>query len=157
MNTNITKTWTISIDADEVFARCSNETLYQSYRRSDAKIDDMVIGEDDKEQFMVYFDAAVAELYMLLARRMEEAPLNAENGSEADGANNVITFILQMHANHDNTILPVLINHCYAYVVKKVLEQWYLTSFGSELERLEINHCLHYRKHPVRRRIGPLF
>jgi hypothetical protein len=62
-----------------------------------------------------------------------------------------------MHDNHDNNILPLLINHCYTYVVKKVLEQWYNADLGSELERLEINHCLHFRKHPVRRRIGPLF
>lgn len=156
MRTNITKTWTIQINPDEVFARCVNESLYNTYRRADAnaKGDTMAMQEDDKGQFLVYFDTAIAELYMLLARRMEETPLREEGENGCCGC---VQFVLQMHHNHDNTILPVLINHCYTYVVKKVLEQWYLADFGSALERLEINHCIHYRKHPVRRMIGPLF
>jgi hypothetical protein len=86
---------------------------------------------------------------MMLARRMAEPSEVAENLS--------VVFNLQMHDNHDNNIFPLLVNHCYTYVVKKVLEQWYNADLGSELERLEINHCLHFRKHPVRRMIGPLF
>ena len=150
MNTNITKTWTVVIDAHEVFARCTNESLYQAYNRmaDNPKGDAVVMQEDDMGQFKVYFAAAIADLRMLLARRM------AESSAEP---NLSTTFVLQMHDNHDNNILPILINHCYEFVVKRVLEQWYHANLGSELERLEINHCLHYRKHPVRRRIGPLF
>jgi hypothetical protein len=107
----------------------------------------MAMQEDDKGQFKVYFDAAVANLHMLLARRMEEPP--AESGM-------TLFFELQMHHNHDNNMLPILVNHCYNYLVKKVLEQWYNADLGSELEKLEINHCLHYRKHPVRRMPRPL-
>ena len=112
------------------------------------KGDAAVMQEDDMGQFKVYFAGAIADLRMLLARRM------AESSAEP---NLSTTFVLQMHDNHDNNILPILINHCYEFVVKRVLEQWYHANLGSELERLEINHCLHYRKHPVRRRIGPLF
>lgn len=150
MNTNITKTWTVVIDAHEVFARCTNESLYQAYNRmaENPKGDAAVMQEDDMGQFKVYFAGAIADLRMLLARRM------AESSAEP---NLSTTFVLQMHDNHDNNILPILINHCYEFVVKRVLEQWYHANLGSELERLEINHCLHYRKHPVRRRIGPLF
>lgn len=150
MNTNITKTWTIEINPDEVFNRCTNETLYQAYNRTEAnpRGDAVVMQEDDKGQFRVYFDAAVAGLSILLARRMEEPPVDSGL---------TISFILQMHDNHDNNILPILTNHCYEYLKKKVLEQWYHADFGSEVERLEINHCMHYRKYPVRRRIGPLF
>jgi hypothetical protein len=68
-----------------------------------------------------------------------------------------VVFTLQMHDNHDNNILPSLNIHCNEFVVKRVLEQWYFVDFGSTLEKLEINHCLHYRKNPVRRRTGPLF
>ena len=150
MNTNITKTWTIVIDEHEVFSRCTNETLYQAYNRTadNPKGDAVVIQDDDMGQFKVYFASAIANLRMLLSRRMTE-PQAQPNLST--------TFVLQMHDNHDNNILPVLINHCYDYVVKKVLEQWYGADLGSELAKLEINHCLHYRKNPVRRRIGPLF
>lgn len=150
MNTNITKTWKIEINRDDVFARCTNESLYQAYSRAEdnPKGDDVVIQEDDYGQFHVYFGNAIANLRILLARRMEEFP------SESNG---VITFTLNMHDNHDDNILPILTSHCYEYVVKQILEQWYRADFGAATERLEINHCIHYRKHPVRRRIGPLF
>lgn len=151
MNTNITKIWTIEISPDEVFDRCTNESLYQAYNRNEEnpKGDAIVMQEDDRGQFMVYFGVAISNLTMMLARRMEE-PSEITNGLS-------VLFRLQMHDNHDNNILPLLVNHCYSYVVKKVLEQWYHADLGSELERLEINHCLHFRKHPIRRRIGPLF
>lgn len=149
MNTNITKTWTISISEEEVFSRCTNESLYQAYNRAEdnPKGDAVVMQEDDRGQFHVYFSAAMANLRMMLARRMGDAPLEPSLG---------LTIELLMHHNHDDNIYPILVNHCYEYVVKKVLEQWYHTDFGSELERLEINHCLHYRKHPVRRMPRPL-
>jgi hypothetical protein len=112
------------------------------------KGDSIVMQDDDKEQFKIYFSYAIASLKMILARRIEEPEVDSDLG---------YTFTLQMHDNHDNNMLPILKAHCYDYLVKKVLEQWYHADFGSELERLEINHCLHYRKHSVRRRIGPLF
>lgn len=154
MDTNITKIWTIEISEDEVFARCTNESLYQAYNRAEEnpKGDAMVIQEDDKGQFRRYFAAAIANLGILLARRMREPLYNC--GCDTDGK---VVFDLMMHDNHDNNIHPILVNHCYEYVTKKVLELWYHADLGSELERLEINHCLHYRKNPIRRRLGPLF
>ena len=150
MNTNITKTWTITIDGDEVFARCTNESLYQTYNRMEESIkgDALVIQEDDRGQFNVYFSAAIANLGVLLARRMD-GPASVVDGT--------VTFVLNMHDNHEDAILPILRTYCYEYVVRQIMEQWYRVEFGSELEKLEINHCLHYRKFPVRRRIGPLF
>ena len=153
MNTNITKTWTISINENEVFSRCTNESLYQAYNRSreNQKGDAVVMQDDDKEMFRMYFANAIANLHMIMARRM------AEPIWDYCGCGNEVTFCLQMHDNHDNNMLPILTTHCYDYVVKKVLEQWYQADMGSELVKLEINHCLHYRKNPVRRRIRPLF
>lgn len=155
MNTNITKTWMVEICEEDVFAKCTNESLYQAYMRTsdNQKGDAVVIQDDDRGQFRRYFDAAIAGLHMLLARRMME-PILDYGCEDYEG---IVVFPLQMHDNHDNNVLPMLVNHCNEYVVKKVLEQWYGTDFGSELEKLEINHCLHYRKHPVRRRIGPMF
>lgn len=154
MNTNITKTWTIEIDEKEVFARCTNESLYQAYNRieQNPKGDGIVMQEDDFGQFHVYFGNAIANLHVLLARRMEEPPHNYTHDGEKK-----IVFDLLMHHNHDDNMLPIIINHCYDYLVKQILEQWFHAELGSALVRLEINHCLHYRKHPVRRRIGPLF
>lgn len=153
MNTNITKTWIVTINKEEAFSRCTNESLYQAYNRlgENNKGDAIVMQDDDKGQFSIYFANAIANLNMLLARRMD--------GPSVDYCGNCddVTFVLQMHDNHDDNMLPILINYCYDYVIKKVLEQWYRIDFGSELAKLEINHCLHYRKHPVRRRIGPLF
>jgi hypothetical protein len=150
MNTNVTKTWTINIDEDKIFARCTDESLYQAYNRTEEnpKGDAIVIQDDDKWQFHLYFAAAIANLHMLLARRMDEP-------ATTDGM--VTKFNLQMHDNHDNNMISILANHCEEYVVKKVLEQWFHADLGSELEKLEINHCLHYRKNPVHRRLGPLF
>jgi hypothetical protein len=153
MDTNITKTWVVSIKEEEVFARCTNESLYQAYNRNgeNPKGDAIVIQEDDKALFRMYFTTAIANLHMILARRMDE-PTWDYCGCGAE-----VIFPLKMHDNHDNNMLPILITHCYDFVVKSVLEQWYHADFGSSLAKLEINHCLHYRKNPVRRRIGPLF
>lgn len=150
MNTNITKTWTITLNEDEIFSRCTNESLYHVYNRMGdvPNKESLVIQDDDKAQALLYISVAAAELRMLLARRMKDGGISTSVG---------LSFVLEMHDNHDNNIFPVLVNHCYEFVVKKVLEQWYHADFGSELEKLEINHCLHYRKKPVRRRIGPLF
>jgi hypothetical protein len=154
MNTNVTKTWIIEIKENEVFARCTNESLYQAYNRADAnpKGDASVMQDDDRGMFKMYFGNAISNLHMLLARRMNEPPCfcGCSDGNE-------VTFELKMHDNHDDNMWTILINHCYDYVVKKVLEQWYGANLGSEAVKLEINHCLHYRKNPVRRRIGPLF
>jgi len=153
MNTNITKTWNITISAREVFARCTNESLHQAYNltRNNPKGDAVAMQGDDMGMFNMYFDNAIAELHMMLARRMEEPPV-----SSFDNDSTGVTFVLHMHDNHDNNMLPILITHCYEFMVKKILEQWYRADFGSAMERLEINHCLHYRKHPVRRRFSPL-
>lgn len=154
MDTNITKTWTIEISEKEIFARCINESLYQAYVRaeSNSKGDAIVIQDDDYGQFHTYFNIAISNLHMILSRRMTDLPYPC--GCDNDRA---FSFELHMHDNHDDNMLPILIIHCKEYIIKKVLEQWYHVSFGSELERLEINHCIHYRKNPVRRRIGPLF
>ena len=149
MDTNITKTWTIEINEQEIFNRCTNESLYQAYSRTadNPKGDAVVMQEDDKVMFKVYFEAAIAGLSMILARRMAEPTVDSGM---------TVSFELQMHDNHDNNVLQMLGVHCNDFLVKKVLEQWYHADFGSELERLEINHCLHYRKYPVRRRLDPL-
>jgi hypothetical protein len=154
MDTNITKVWTIEIDEKEVFSRCTNESLYQAYNRTEEnpKGDSVVLQEDDFGQFHVYFGNAIANLHILLARRIAEPPYSCTCGGEKK-----IAFDLLMHDNHDENMFPILVNHCYDYLVKQILEQWFRADLGSSLVRLEINHCLHYRKHPVRRRIGPLF
>lgn len=153
MDTNITKTWMIEINQDVVFDRCTNESLYNAYNRSEAnpKGDAIVIQDDDRGQFNIYFSNAIAALGILLARRMPEPIMDYCGCCDRE-----VSFQLLMHDNHDNNILPILKSHCYDFVVKNILEQWYHADFGSGLSRLEINHCLHYRKYPVRRRVAPL-
>ena len=149
MNTNITKTWTLTINEDNIFARCTNESLYQAYARTEENLkgDMVVMQDDDRDQFKAYYNVAIADLTTILARRLDY-PVSAYD--------NITSFNLLMHDNHDDIMASVLATHCIEYVIKKVLEQWYRADFGAELERLEINHCLHYRKNPVRRRVSPL-
>lgn len=153
MDTNITKTWAIDINEDRVFSMCTNESLYQAYVRADenSKGDAIVMQDDDRQQFKMYFANAIANLHMLLARRM------AEPVWDYCGCCSEVSFYLQMTDNHDDNILPILKSHCYEYVVRQILEQWYHRDFGSQIEKLDINHCLHYRKNPVRRRVNPVF
>lgn len=148
------KIWTIEINEAEVFARCTNDSLYQAYNRTEEnqKGDALVIQEDDRGQFQRYYAVAIAELTMLLARNMRE-PLYGCGCDEEGKA----VFDLFMNEDCDNNIKPILITHCYEYVVTRVLEQWYKADLGSYYSKSEINHCLHYRKNPVRRRLGPLF
>lgn len=150
MDTNTTKIWTVTLNEDELFARCVNESIYHvENRMGDVPNKDVLImQDDDRDMFNVYLSSSAAELRLVLARYMGE-----DETSPAIG----LMYRLYMHDNHDNNIFPVLVNHCYEFVVKRILEQWYHTNLGSELEKLEINHCLHYRKRPVRRRMGPLF
>lgn len=154
MDTNITKTWTIEINEKEVFRRCTNESLYQAYNRTDEnpKGDAIVIQDDDYGRFCAYFGTAIANLHILLARRMMDYPYHCDCEGEK-----VVIFDLLMHDNHDDNMLPILITHCYDYLVRQVLELWFHMEMGSSLTRSEINHCLHFRKRPVRRRIGPIF
>lgn len=153
MNTNIIKTWEIDINENEVFSRCTNESLHQEYRRNSGNgIDtEMSINDNDRGQFRVYYEYAIAQLHMMFARLIDESTVNLCTGGGS------VSFKLQMHHNNDDNMIPILTNYCYDYIVKKVLEQWYLRDFGSELAKLEIKHCLHFRKHPVRRMIRPLF
>lgn len=150
MNTNTTKTWTITLNEDEIFSRVANESLYHVYNRMGEapNKESLTIQDDDRAQVSLYISVAAADLRMLFARRMKDDNISPTIG---------LSYVLNMHDNHDNNIFPIMVNHCYEFVVKKVLEQWYHANFGSELEKMEINHCLHYRKQPVRRRIGPLF
>lgn len=150
MNTNTTKTWTITLNEDEIFSRVANESLYHVYNSMGEapNKESLTIQDDDRAQVSLYISVAAADLRMLFARRMKDDNISPTIG---------LSYVLNMHDNHDNNIFPIMVNHCYEFVVKKVLEQWYHANFGSELEKLEINHCLHYRKQPVRRRIGPLF
>lgn len=148
MNTNVTNTVTVYINSEDVFARCTNETLYQAYSRAEVnpRGDAVVMHDDDKDMFKQYYAVALAELGMLLAKRMSDT---------ADYASG--TFNVMMHDDVSETIGGILKTHCFEFVVRKVLEQWYRADFGSEMEKLEIKHCLHYRRKPVRRRFGPLF
>ena len=152
MNTNITKIWEIDINDNGVFSRCTNESLYHEHRRSGNGYDsEMSINDDDRGQFRMYYENAIAQLHMMFARLIDEGEVDLCTGGGS------VVFKLQMHHNHNDNMIPILKTYCYDYIVKKILEQWYLKDFGSELAKLEVKHCLHFRKHPVRRKIGPLF
>jgi hypothetical protein len=145
-------TWTISINEKEVFKRVTNESLYNMYMRAvqNPKGDMAAIQDDDEPTFHRYYQRALADLQVLLARRMEFPG----GGVETD--EDTTTFYLRMSMNHEPFVLQPLAGYCLEFIIKKVLEQWYLTNFGSEAEREGILHCLHFRRKSVSRRINPV-
>lgn len=148
----LTGTWTISINEEEVFKRVTDETLYNMYMRAakNPKGDLAAIQDDDEPTFHRYYTRALMELQVLLARRMEFP------GGGVDTTDKVTTFSLRMSMNHEPYVLQPLATYCLEFIIKKVLEQWYQTSFDSETEREGVLHCLHFRRKAVRRRLPPL-
>ena len=145
-------TWTVSINEDEVFKRVTNESLYHMYMRSaqNPKGDMAVIQDDDEPTFHRYYRRALMELQVLFARRMEFPGGGVETNEKTT------TFYLRMSVNHEPFVLQPMAEHCLEFLIKKVLEQWYLTNFGSEEEREGVLHCLHFRRRPVSRRLNPI-
>ncbi len=146
-------TWTISINEEEVFKRVTNETLYEKYMRAaqNPKGDLTAIQDDDEPTFHQYYVRALMDLQLILARRMEFPGGGVETNDEK-----VTTFYLRMSINHEPFVLQPMAEYCLDYLIKKILEQWYHTNFGSEVERENVLHCLHFRRRPVSRRVNPI-
>ena len=160
----ITNIWTVTIYEREVFDRVTDESLMSTYQRAlghsiapmknlaPTKDDGMVITDDDRAFFERYYRAALAELSAVLARRTGKPGGSIVNNVDDNGML-VSVYNLAMTDNHEAELLPALASHCLEFLIAKVLEKWYGrgADFGSEGEKDQIKHVLHFRRFPIER------
>ena len=165
----ITNVWTITIHEQEVFHRVTDESLMSTYQRAiahsiapmkglaPAKNDGMVITDDDRAFFERYYRAALAELSAVLARRTTKVGGSISNTVDENQMMTTV-YTLAMTDNHESALLPALASHCLEFLIARVLEKWYGrgADFGSEQEKDEVKHILHYRRYPIEKPLSTL-
>lgn len=151
----ITSVWRITLDEQEVFNRVTDESLLTSYQRAqeNAKGDGNVITDDDRAYFERYYRAALAELSVLLARRTTRVGGSITSTKDETTGFLTTVYTLPMSANHEDELVPSLASHCLEFVIARVLEKWYGhgLDFGSDAEKDEIRHIIHFRRWPIER------
>lgn len=156
----IANVWTIRISEEEVFKRVTDESLMSSYQRApeNVKEDGNVITDDDRAYFERYYRVSLAELSALLARRTTRVGGSIINEKDEDTGFLTTVYTMPMTDNHESALLPSLASHCLEFMIAKVLEKWYGkgTDFGSETEKGEIRHILHFRRIPIERPQRPI-
>jgi hypothetical protein len=152
MTQQFNKRWTITIDKKEIFKTITDESLYAAYVRmaDNPKFEDMAISDDDYAIYSRYYDGAIAQLTLLLARRFHFGGGHKKEG-DAD------VYDLVMEESCDDNIAPVLAEQCQEFIIRFVLGKWLNADLGAEAQKKEINHCLHYRYRPTKLNFGPLF
>lgn len=155
INRNITNIWTVTIDEREVFSRVTDESLLTSYQRADNNIkeDGSVITDDDRAFFERYYRLSLAELSALLARRTTRVGGSIINSKDQETGFITTVYTLPMTDNHESALLHALASHCLEFIIARVLEKWYGRGldFGSEAEKEQIRHILHFRRIPIDR------
>lgn len=144
-------TWEISLEKDNLFNETSTRSLHivNNNPKVESHNDNAVIMDDDRNIFDVYLKTAQQDLTILLAKRM----------ADTDGITDTedkMTYTLTMGINHDSNTQDALKNSCKEFLVKKVLEQWFMADFGSEAEKQRLTHILQCRRKSVARRVRPL-
>ena len=161
INRTITSMWRITLHEEEVFNRVTDESLMTSYQRApeNPKGDGTIITDDDRAYFERYYRAALAELSVILARRTTRVGGSIESTKDADTGFLTTVYTLAMTANHEDELVHALASHCLEFVVAKVLEKWYGhgADFGSETEKENIKHIIHYRRWPIERPINVFY
>ena len=155
INRTITNIWNITISQEEVFKRCTDETLQTVYQRTaeNPKGDGTVMSDDDRAFFERYYRAALAELSALLARRTTRVGGRIANSRDEETGFITTVYTLAMTDNHESALLQSLASHCLEFLILRVLEKWYGqgSDFGSEQEKQEIRSIIHFRRFPIER------
>lgn len=156
----ITSVWTVTLDEKEVFARVTDETLMVAYQRTgqNPKEDGVVMTDDDRAYFERYYREALAALSVLLARRTTRVGGSIVSRRDEETGYLTTVYTMPMTSNHESELLPALASHCLEFVIAKCLEKWYGhgADFGSESEKAEIRHIIHFRRFPIERPCRPL-
>lgn len=159
--------WTISLDKDNLFNEVSTRSMYFVKQRSEQPVtsDANVILDDDRNLYERYLDVAIAELLVLLARRIPQSKADYpslfgwKEGEKINVVDNCIFYLefsLLISENHDINMLNPLVNACKEYLVRKVLEQWYGLDFQSTEQERKIINILQFRRKSPARRVRPL-
>ena len=156
----ITNVWTITISEKDVFDRLIDEGIQQESRLSSAPTKrgysagkGILMSEDDKAILHRYYHSSLAELSALLARRTTRVGGSIVNNVDADTKMLTTVYTMPMTDNHESALLPALASHCLEFLVARQMEQWYGhgSDFGSNNQKGEIRHILHFRRIPIER------
>lgn len=164
-----TSIWTISLKKDKLFNETSTRSLYFISQNSKEPVtsDSSIILDDDRNIFNRYLELAVADLIVLLARRIpqskSEYPVEfkwdketQEDDSTIINDTEKVEFNLLMSINHDTSMLSPLVNYCREFLISKVLEKWYNVDFKSIDAEKNIVHTLQFRRRSCARKVRPL-
>lgn len=159
--------WTFSFNKDSLFNETSTRSLYFVKTKSEQPVtsDANVILDDDRNLFDRYMETSVADLLVLLARRIPQSRADyptlfkwKTGDIEQVIVNDRLSLEvnLLMSENHDNNLLGTLVNACKEYLVCRTLEQWYGIDFQSAEQEKRIIHTLQFRRRSIARRVRPL-
>jgi hypothetical protein len=154
----ITNVWKVTIVENEVFNRFIDETIQESKRRSLGNAPSLVASDDDRAILHRYYRDALAELSAVLARRTTRVGGSIINTTDETTKMLTTVFTLPMTDNHESELLSPLASHCLEFLIAKLMEKWFGhgSDFGSEGEKDEIRHILHFRRVPIERPFRPL-
>lgn len=149
----ITSVWTVTINEDEVFKRFIDETIQEQRRRELGNLPGMVASDDDRATLHRYYRDALAELSAVLARRTTRVGGSIVNTTDEDTKMLTTVYTMPMTCNHESALLSPLASHCLEFLIAKLMEKWYGhgSDFGSESEKNEVRHIIHFRRWPIER------
>ena len=142
------RTWTFKFAINDILDYVNVATTTEARRNPDVSVK-TVATDEDKDLILTHVQAAVSNVAMILARRMEHMPVYASDQ---------ITFVLSVSENHDDTMVNILYWRIMDYLCQYALRKWYGTDI-EPLNKLEdrIRSAIHFRKHGITRKIRYLF
>lgn len=159
--------WTLSFDKMKLFNETSTRSLYYINQHSKVPVtsDSPIILDDDINLFNRYLELAIADLTVLLTRRIPQSKSEypkefdfkeGDDDSTIINTKDKLEYNLLMSVNHDKSMLSPLVNYCRDFLVCRVLEKWYNVDFGSYAVSQNIVHTLEFRRKSPARKVRPL-
>ena len=138
------RAWTFKFAINDVLDYVNVATTTEARRNPEFNIKS-VATDEDKDLILANIQAAVANVAMILARRMAHMP---------EYTSDQITFVLTVSENHDDSMVHVLYWRIMDYLCQYALLKWY-GSDAEALSKLEdrIRSAMHFRKHGITRKI----
>lgn len=139
--------WYFRFNLGEILDYVAAQSVTENQRDGEKPIE-AIFTPKDHDLVLVYLRSAVANVSMILARRM---PHPAEFGGDN------ITFRLEVGDNHDESMMQVL----HLRIMDYLCQYAYLKWTGKDLQSLSkmedaIRSAMHYRKHGILRRVQNL-
>lgn len=140
--------WTFKFAINDILDYVNVASTTEAQRNPDFNIKS-VATDEDRDYILTLIQAAVSDVAMILARRMEHMP---------EYTSDQITFVLSVSENHDDSMVNILYWRIMDYLCQYALRKWYGAD-TQPLSKLEdrIRNAIHFRKHGIVRKIRPLF